>query len=133
MLVVLTQPTATRRANMNESTAQQTQLIASQTELLAELTQQISAQGARLVALEKVIATQAEHKDAELARMAAVITLLRAVYQCVPNPDQVLARAQVLATMAQAQPGYILGNMDGFHAMKECLDWMAAPFPEAGQ
>jgi hypothetical protein len=62
------------------------------------------------------------------ARQIAVMTLLRAVYLCSPNREQVQTFVERIAAQTQAQPGYILnGNSENFRKMKAHLDWMMTP------
>ncbi|MCL4771953.1 MAG: hypothetical protein KJZ76_16680 [Burkholderiaceae bacterium] len=62
------------------------------------------------------------------ARQIAVMTLLRAVYLCSPNREQVQSFVERMAAQTQAQPGYILnGNSENFRKMKAHLDWMMTP------
>lgn len=62
------------------------------------------------------------------ARQIAVMTLLRAVYLCSPNREQVQTFVERMAAQIQAQPAYILNsNSENFRKMKAHLDWMMAP------
>ena len=62
------------------------------------------------------------------ARQIAVMTLLRAVYLCSPNREQVRSFVERVAAQTQAQPGYVLnGGSENFRKMKAHLDWMMTP------
>ncbi|MDO5288521.1 MAG: hypothetical protein Q4F13_02660 [Pseudomonadota bacterium] len=61
------------------------------------------------------------------ARQIACMLMLRALYQSCQNQPQTAQYLERLTAFVQAQPGYVLGNMDNFHRMKAHLDWMTSP------
>ena len=63
-------------------------------------------------------------QEENAARMVAVMTLIRSMYLCAPNRQEIGLMVERFATQMQAQPGFVLGNMHNFRKMQEHLNWL---------
>ena len=107
---------------MSISMLEMKDLIDRQSELIGVLSEHIAVLESRINMLEQQVPDNA-------ARMIAVMTLLRASFQCAPNKAQIQALAESSAAMTQIQPGVQLNthSRDTFQKMKAQLDWLMVP------
>jgi hypothetical protein len=98
---------------------------------IQDLTAALAANLEIVQAVSRRVELLEQAQEETKAQQIAVMTMLRALYECSPQRDQAAQTAERLAAQLQAQPGYILhSNPKAFQMMKMQLDSMTRRQPD---